>query len=279
MQYANVGIELGTNPLGMLHAFLPHHGPDVATSSETGTSAATKGMTAAELAYLTKTGVLHHMEHAQHLLMNLKKAGLGAGEMFLQFGNGMAGVEGSIARSALVGLFKNNPGLVTKFMTKGLAKASLRSAAQLLKFTGKQYVHAVAGKAALPGWAGAGFYGLIKGYQDMMHQSVGIAGEEASGARNAGNYTASVGATLFDIIDEWATFGLMGKGAEAVGLTLPGLNGQDTQTLRGLYWSSHPSEDQNNVSNEQLIRWVVANKPNFSSSLSEITNRVAKYAK
>ena len=160
--------------------------------------------------------------------------------------------------------------------------AAIRNPGAALKAMGEGYLEGIASE---PMAIAAAVISAGQASQDTYTQMQGTGGNVSTTKADVGNWTASLGANMYDKINDWVTFGLLDKVVgSTTGLTLPveGIDGRQTQILRGIYHTSHPEEKWGAyVDNDELIEWVVANYKSLSKmeDVKPIADKVVDYAK
>jgi hypothetical protein len=124
-------------------------------------------------------------------------------------------------------------------------------------------------------------YSLQSASNMLDNTNISASGKEASTGRKAGNFTMGVGASMYDVINDWVTVGLLDKFVgQKTGLTYPGASGTETATMRAAFFNSNPTHGQSLVSNDELTGWAMANASYVKGVLGEDTfGLMEKYAK
>jgi hypothetical protein len=104
----------------------------------------------------------------------------------------------------------------------------------------------------------AGFWSLGKGMYNVGSNEAQRGGK-GGGWQTAGNVLAGVGAEFANVLD-YASFGLLQKGTDAMGMSLAGINISQLEKFRSAYRSKEGQQiGIGSAGNQKLANWVASN--------------------
>jgi hypothetical protein len=144
------------------------------------------------------------------------------------------------------------PGLLSsawKFFTSGGTATITGAATKMTAATAGAYAAGAAGAFAL----------AQAGYDVAMIDAL-----RGNAWQTTGNVVAGTGANFMNVVD-WASFGLLQKGTDATGTTLPGISIRQLEHFRGAYRQSTGSQiGVGRESNQKLADWIATNSGNLT---------------